>query len=188
LVLVEFREESGLGTDQRFFGFGGDRFVGLNTAIAANVNHDVAALSEDAAHEQTAMTVSGIFLATEQCNAEALDASLKARDGFQEMGVVAEPTVNDSAGSIVIRGIRRAATQFRAKEQVSNSGVLQRALNEVFVKLGDIFRIRGTAGVHHNLNVMLADKREPRINGVVGVAEGEKSTHPHVLCKENSTL
>jgi len=57
----------------------------------------MAALAEDAADEQAAMAVGGIFLAAEQGHMEALHARFKAGDGGFEAGVLAEAAVEHAA-------------------------------------------------------------------------------------------
>jgi hypothetical protein len=89
LVLVQFREERGLRIDQRLAGFSGNRLVGFQPAVAANVKHGVAVLAKDATDEQAAMTVCRVFLAANQGDAEALHAGFKASNGCLEMGIVA---------------------------------------------------------------------------------------------------
>ena len=71
-------KSAGCVLDQRLAGFGGHRFVGFQAAVAANVEHGVAALGEHAADEQAAMAVGGVFLAANQRHAEALHAGSQA--------------------------------------------------------------------------------------------------------------
>jgi len=142
LVLVEFRKERGLGVDERLAGFSGNRLVGFQAAVAANVEHGVAALSEDAADEQAAMAVCGVFLAAEQGDAEALNAGLKTYDGRLEAGIVAKPAIKDAAFGVVISRIGWAATQLRAEVEIADSRVLQGTLYEFLVELRNVLRVR----------------------------------------------
>jgi hypothetical protein len=187
LVLVEFREECGLNANQRLAGFSCHRLVGFQTAVAANVEHGVAALGENAADEQAAMAVGWVFLAAKQGYTEAFHAGLKAADGRLEAGVVAEPAVKNTAFGIVISGIGGAATQLLAKEEVTDSRLLQRALHEFLVELRDVLRVGRAARIDHHLNPVLADEGEPCFEVVVGVTEGEETAHAQALAEEDST-
>jgi hypothetical protein len=109
LVLVELREESRLNTDQRLAGFGGNNFVGFQTAVAANVKHGVATLHKDSADQQAAMAVRRVLFAAQKSHAKALHTGFKPRDGRFEPGVLAEASINDMARRIVIGRIRRTS-------------------------------------------------------------------------------
>jgi len=160
----------------------------FQAAVPADVEHGVAAFGEDAADEQAAMAVSGVFLAAEQGYAEALHPGLKAGDCCLEAGVVAEAAVKDAAGGVVIGGISGATAQLRAEKEVANPGLFQGALDEFLVELRNVLGVGRAARIHHHLNAVLADKGKPGFDGVVGVAEGEKIAHARALGKEDSTL
>jgi hypothetical protein len=104
LILVEFREECGLGVDERLACFRGHRLIGFQATVAANVEHGVAALSENAADEQSSMAVGWVFLAAKQGDAEALDAGFKTHDGRLEAGIIAKPAIKDAAFGVVVGG------------------------------------------------------------------------------------
>jgi hypothetical protein len=187
LVLVEFGKERGLCADQRLAGFSGYRLVGFQAAVAANVLHGVAALSEDAANEQAAMAVGGVFFAADQGHAEAFHAALKPRNGCLKEGVVAEPAVKDAAFGVVVGRIRWASTQLRAEKEIANPRFLQGALHELLVKLRDVLRVGRAARIDYYFNVMLAQKSKPDREVVVGVADGEEAAHAQALAEEDST-
>jgi hypothetical protein len=103
---------------------GGDFGLGFHAPVAADVEHGVAALGEDAADEQAAMAVGRVFLAAKQRHAKALHSGFKAGDGCMESGVVAQPTVKDAAFGVIVIRIRRASTQFGAEKEIADSGLL----------------------------------------------------------------
>jgi hypothetical protein len=142
LILVEFREECGLGVDERLACFRGHRLIGFQATVAANVEHGVAALSENAADEQSSMAVGWVFLAAKQGDTEALDAGFKTHDGRLEAGIIAKPAIKDTAFGVVVGGIGRAATQLRAKVEITDSRFLQGTLHKFPVELRDVLRVR----------------------------------------------
>jgi hypothetical protein len=157
LVLVEFREESRLRVDQRFAGFGGNRFVGFQSAVAANMNHDVAALREHAADEQAAMAVSRVLLAANQGHAESLHAGFKPCDPRLEAGVVAQTAIKNAAFGVVVGRIGRPSAEFRPEKEIPDSGFLQRSLHQFLIELRDVLRVGRTARIDHYLNLVLAE-------------------------------
>jgi hypothetical protein len=177
LVLFEFRKERGLRIDQRLAGLGGYRFVGFQAAIAANVKHGVAVFAKYAADEQAAMTVGRIFLATNQGDAESLHAGFKASNGCPEVGIVAQPAIENVAFGIVVGGVGRPAAQFGAEEEIADSRFFQGTLHEFLVELRDIFRVGGAARIDHHFNAMLAEQGKPDRKFVVGVTYGEETAH-----------
>jgi hypothetical protein len=138
LVLVEFREKSGLVADQRLSGFSGDGFIGFDAAVAANVEHGMAALCEHAADEQAAVAMSGILLAANQGHAEALHAGLQTGDGCLKMGVLAKPAIEDAAFGVVVGRVGWATAQLRAKKEIAYPRFLQRTLHEFPVELRNV--------------------------------------------------
>jgi hypothetical protein len=106
------------------------------------VEHVVASLGKDSTDKQTPVAMSWIFLAAEQSYAEAFNACLKTCDSRLEAGVLAEAAVDNAAGGVVIGGVRRASAQLRAEEEVAESCLLNRPLNELSVKLRNVFGIR----------------------------------------------
>jgi len=187
LVLVEFGKERGLCVDQRLAGVCGDHIFRFQAAVAANVNHGVAALGEYAANEQAAMAVGGVFLAANQGHAEALHASLKSRNGCLKKSVVAEPAVKDAAFGVVVGGIGRTSAQLRAEKEIADSSFLQKTLHEFLVKLRNILRVWRAARIDYHINAVPAEEGKPHINGVVGVAECKEIAHAQALKEENST-
>jgi hypothetical protein len=138
LVLVEFREECGLGVDERLAGLVGNLFVGFQATVATDVLHGVAVFGEDAADEQAAMAVSGVFLAADQSDAKALHAGFEARDGGLEAGIVAEAAVEHSAFGVVIGGIGGTAAQLLAEEKIADVRLFKGALHQLPVKLRNV--------------------------------------------------
>jgi hypothetical protein len=187
LIFIQFRKKRGLCADQRLAGFSGNRLVGFQAAVAANVLHGVAALGEHASDEQAAMAVGGVFLAANQGHAEALHAGFKARDGRLKEGVVAEPAVKDSAFGVVVGGIGRASTQFRAKEKVTDSRFLQGTLHELLVELRNVLRVGRTARIDYHINAVPAEEGKPSREIMVGVAECKETAHAQALAEEDST-
>jgi hypothetical protein len=147
----------------------------------------VAVLGEDAANEQAAVAVGGVFLATNQGHMESGHTGLKAVNGGLETGVFSKTAIEDTPRGVIIGGIGGSATQVRAEKKISNACFLQGALHEFFVELRDVFRVRGTASVHYHLNTVLADQRKPSFGGMVGVADCVKAAHPQGLLQKNST-
>jgi len=177
LILVEFREERGLRIDQRLAGLGSNRLVGFQAAVAANVKHGVAALAKHAADEQTAMAVGRIFLATNQRDAEALHAGFKANNRRPEVGIVAQPAIENVACGVIVGGIGGPSAQFSAEKEIADSRFFQGTLHEFLVELRDIFRVGGAARIDHHFNAVLAEQGKPDREFVVGVAYGEETTH-----------
>jgi hypothetical protein len=177
LVLVQFREQRGLRIDEWLAGFSGNRLVGFQAAIAANVKHGVAVLAKDAADEQAAMAVCRVFLAANQCNAEALHAGFKASNGRLEVCIVVEPAIEDAAFGVVVGGIGRPAAQLRAEKEIADSRLFQGTLHEFLVELRDILRVGGAARIDHHFNALLEEKGQPSLDGVVGVTDGEETAH-----------
>jgi hypothetical protein len=69
----------------------------------------MAMLGEDAANQEAAVAVSGVFFSANQRNAEALDAGFKPGQGRLERGIRAKPAVEDMARVVVIAGVCRTA-------------------------------------------------------------------------------
>jgi hypothetical protein len=181
LVLIEFRKQGGLCIDQRLSGFGGNRFIGFETPIAANVKHGVAALGEYATDEQAAVAVGGVFLSAEKSDAESFHAGFKPCNRSLEAVIVAEAAVENMALGVVIGRVLRAAAQLRTKKKISKPGLLQRTLNKIPVKLRYVFGVGRTARIDHNLDGMPTQEFKPRLNGMVGVADGEETAHAPAL-------
>lgn len=183
MVLGEFSEESGLSADQRFAGFGSNGFVRIQAAIAANVQHGVAALGEHAANQQTAMAMGRVLFAAKQGDAIALDAGLKAGERFLEAGLLAEMAIKDVPMGIVAIRIRRSTAEFRAQVEIAEARLFQRTLKNFPVKLGRKFRIGRGAKVDYDFNLMLAKKSKPDVKVMLGVAESEKAAHAGNSCQ-----
>jgi hypothetical protein len=177
LVLVQFREQRGLRIDEWLAGFSGNRLVGFQAAIAANVKHGVAVLAKDAADEQAAMAVCRVFLATNQGDAEALHAGFEASNSSPEADVVAQAAIENAALGVIVGGIGRPATQLRAEKEIADSRLFQGTLHEFLVELRDILRVGGAARIDHHFNAVLEEKGQPSLDGVVGVTDGEETAH-----------
>jgi hypothetical protein len=138
LVLVKFREQSGLGPDQGLSGPGGYCFVGFEPAVAANVNHGVAALGQYPPNEQPAMAVGRILLAAHKRDAKALHSGLKASDGCLKAFIVAKPPIDYVTCGIVVGWVGRPSAQFRAQKKIADSHLLQRALQKFAIEMWNI--------------------------------------------------
>jgi hypothetical protein len=125
LILVKFRKERWLCANQRLACLLGNRLVGFQAAIAANVKHGVASLGQYAANQQAAMAVGRIFLAANQRHAESLHACFKTRDPRLKVGVVSDSAIKHVAFGVVVSGIGWPSAQLSAQKKVAYPRTLQ---------------------------------------------------------------
>jgi hypothetical protein len=183
LVLGEFSKERGLSADQRLAGFGSNGFVGVQAAIAANVQHGMASLGEYTPNQQAAMAMGRVLFAAKQGDAIALDAGLKAGERFLEARFLAEMAIENVTSGVVALRVCRSAAEFRTQVEITEARLFQRALKMFPVILRRKFRIGRGAKIDHDLNLMLAQKVKPDIKVMLGVAESEKATHARNSCQ-----
>jgi hypothetical protein len=67
------------------------------------------------------------------------------------------------------------------------SRLFQRAPHEFLVELRDVLRVRRAARIDDHLDFVLAEESKPRIEIVIGVADGEEAAHAEALAEEDST-
>ena len=141
------------------------------------------ALLQHAPNKQTAMTVRGIFLTAEERNAEPLHALLKPDDRRSKCGIFAKQAVDHSPSGIVVGSIRRPPAQLRPEKKIADAGRFKRFLHRLSIKLRDKLGIRRAPRVDDNFDAMLAHKRKPNLDAVVGMTDGQKIAHALVLLK-----
>jgi len=127
----------------------------IPVGVAANMNHDVAALREHAADEQAAMAVSRVLLAANQGHAESLHA-VSSRAIPPGSGVVAQTAIKNAAFGVVVGRIGRPSAEFRPRKRYRTpDSSSDRCISSY--RTADVLRVGRTARIDHYLNLVLAE-------------------------------
>ena len=149
--------------------------MGVEAAVAANVQRDRAAVDEDSRDEQEAVADGRILLAAHQRDAVLLDAGLDPVDPLQETRHFGERRVQHVPLVVVTVRLGRSAAEFLAHEQVLASGRHDGLLQRLAVELRAVLRIGLSPDIDQHVDLVLPQQSAEMLVGVIGMPDREEA-------------
>jgi len=155
----------------------------MQLPIAADVQQIGSALNKDAADEQTAMAVGGVFLAAHNCDAEAVGSAFEATDAIEKIGTFGNLGVARVTVEVVEGFVFGTPSNCIAEVEVLHCSGGHEVSQRLAVEVRGVTGVGSGAHIDEDLDAMLLQQFDEVLRRVRRMPDGINGSHPHLLSR-----